>query len=198
MREQIAHGGRDDAALTGFGLIGDQDQIIVGRGAFEARDQLALNGFRQRIGIDEIDSGQIFFIGAGVDELGVGEGGHAGGIHQQIVRNAARGESCAEFVAEAIVADHAEHGDLACAERGEIVGDGAGGSGSDFGGDDADARDAGFARGVGQGRIVAAPAVEADIAGHEHAELAESGEDFGSGHSNRQRAGSVARCSPRK
>ena len=103
----------------------------------------------------------------------------------------------AQFPGKAIVSGSAEHRD-ARAQGGEVGGYGAGGSGSDLGGDDADARDTGFARGVGELRVVAAPAVEADIAYDEDAQLGEFVEEIHGSTSARHSAGTVARCSPQK
>ena len=47
-RDGIAHGGVTTPPCAGLGLIGDQDHVVVGRGAFQARDQFALHRFRQR------------------------------------------------------------------------------------------------------------------------------------------------------
>ncbi len=76
-------------------------------------------------------------------------------------------------MAEAIVSHHAQHADATHAQSREIIGDGATGSGGDFGPDHADARDASFAGGIGDGWIVGTPAVQADVADHQRGELRE-------------------------
>ena len=121
--------------------------------SLQAVENLAFHLRRQRRGVDEIQARLVFDAGARVDDLGVGEGLHGRACARSRSVEMPRASRARDKLhAEAIVADRAQHRDAARAQRGQIVGDGAARARRDFGAHHADARDAGFARGLGRRR----------------------------------------------
>src|ERR1017187_9858436 len=49
------------AALAGLGLVGNQNDVVVRRGALQMGNQFALDRFRYRFDVDEIDPRKILF-----------------------------------------------------------------------------------------------------------------------------------------
>ena len=181
--------------------------MITSNAARRSRDRAVEHRISTLLGqgrvIDEIDARQVLFAGLAIDELGVGERLDSGASTSRFgARFRAPPERLAQFVPEAIVARRLpapRHVRAPSAARLFAMVPPAPGVTS--------VRDYRRSRGMPVSREGSlapdrtAPAVEADIADHQHAQLRDARRILAVVHQRQQRAtsaGSVARWSPQK
>ena len=202
VRKRLSHRGRHRSALIGLRLIRHHHHVESGRRLFQALHNGGVQSLRRGFRIYEIDPRAILLFGLRIDEFGVGVGLKFAGFGQKSGLNAALAQRLPEFPPVAIGAHASQHRDPAGPERHQIARYRPARSRRHADPDYSDSRDSRFPRRLRQSRIIAAPPVEADIAGNQDRQAMKLLQDLGSGHrfsiSVRLRAGTVARCSPRR